>query len=116
MGPRAGLSATLAIAAVTLLVAIAIGNAMGNRVLGLGTERGPAIVATPVPSIAPSEETNAPGVISWKHNQVVSVATDPAFPDPRITPEPSPLVTHGGEEASDGSAAPAPGTTASQAP
>ena len=152
MGPRAGLSATLAIASVTLLVAIAIGNAMGNRVLGLGTERGPAIVATPVPSIAPSEETNAPGVISWKHNQVVSVATDPAFPDPRVTPEPPPppptarptakptptapsapsespskvpytspplpipLVTHGGEEASDGSAAPAPGTTASQAP
>lgn len=90
MGPRAGLSVTLAIAAATLLLAIAIGNAMGNRVLGLATERGPANVSTPVATVVPTGEPNPPGTIVWKHTQIVSVATDPGFPDPRVTPEPPP--------------------------
>jgi len=89
MGPRTNLSATLVIAAVTLLVAIAIGNEMGNRVLGQATERGPAIAATPVGSPLAAATGDAGGA-SWKHEQIVSVATDPAFPDPRITPEPPP--------------------------
>ena len=85
MGPRANLSVTLIVAGVTLLVAIAIGNEMGNRVLGQATERGPAIAATPVATPVPNG-TNAPGMIMWKRQQVVTVATDPAFPDPRVTP------------------------------
>jgi hypothetical protein len=89
MGPRAGLAATLLIAGATLLIAIAVGNEMGNRVLGQATERGPAIGATPV-ATPDTDETNAPGEANWKRQQIVSVATDPAFPDPRVTPEPPP--------------------------
>src|SRR5580704_14765643 len=63
---------------------------MGNRVLGLATERGPAIVATPVATVVPTDQPNPPGAVVWKHTQVVSVATDPGFPDPRVTPEPPP--------------------------
>ena len=88
MGPRANLAATLLIAGVTLLVAIAIGNAMGSRVLGLATERGPAIGATPVAT--PLAEDSSGDTEGWKHEQIVSVATDPGFPDPRVTPEPPP--------------------------
>ena len=88
MGPRANLSITLVIAGLVLLIGIAIGNETGNRVLGQATERGPAILATPVatPVGAGTDEPE----MNWKHAQIVTVATDPAFPDPRITPEPSP--------------------------
>jgi hypothetical protein len=87
--PRANLAITLVVAGVTLIVAIAIGNEMGNRVLGQVTERGPAIAATPVATPVPGG-TNAPALYTWKREQVVSVATDPAFPDPRVTPPPPP--------------------------
>ena len=90
MGPRAGLTSTLAIAGVTLLVAIAIGNAMGNHVLGQATERGPAIAATPVATPVPNGTGDPGSAFSWRREQVVSVATDPGFPDPRVTPEPPP--------------------------
>ena len=89
MGPRANLSITLVLAAVVLLVAIAVGNEMGNRVLGQATERGPAILATPVATPL-GADTTGPEEASWKHSHIVTAATDPAFPDPRVTPEPPP--------------------------
>jgi hypothetical protein len=75
--------------ALVLLVSILIGEKLGDRVL-LQTERrvpvGTALV-TPVPQTAPSN----PGPLrNWKRDQVVSVATDPAFPDPRVTRPPTP--------------------------
>jgi hypothetical protein len=85
--PRIGLSGLLAIGGGVLLVAIAIGNSMGNRVLSAaggssgGLLRSVTATAVPVESRAASE-------VNWKKIQVMSVATDPAFPDPRITPEP----------------------------
>jgi outer membrane biosynthesis protein TonB len=89
MGPRTNLSITLIVAGAVLLLSIAVGNEMGNRVLGQATERGPAILATPVatPTVA---ESNPAAQANWRRVQVVTVATDPAFPDPRITPEPPP--------------------------
>jgi hypothetical protein len=89
MGPRASLSLTLIVAGAVLLLAIAIGNEMGNKVLGQATERGPAIAATPVATPV-AQETNAAGEANWRRVQIVTVATDPAFPDPRVTPEPPP--------------------------
>ena len=89
MGPRANLAITLAVAGIVLLVAIAVGNQMGNHVLGQATERGPAILATPVATPV-GADTSGPDEANWRHNQIVSVATDPAFPDPRVTPEPPP--------------------------
>jgi hypothetical protein len=89
MGPRASLTITLIVAGAVLLLAIAIGNEMGNRVLGQATERGPAIAATPVATPL-AQETSAVSEANWRRVQIVTVATDPAFPDPRVTPEPPP--------------------------
>lgn len=89
MGPRAGISTILLLGAIVLLVAIAVGNGMGDRVLGLIPRRLPVALATPdaVPSAAVSDSVVA---ADWKRRRVVSVATDPAFPDPRVTPAPAP--------------------------
>jgi hypothetical protein len=89
VGPRASLTITLVVAGAVLLLAIAVGNEMGNRVLGQATERGPAIVATPVATPV-AQDTSAALGANWRRVQVVTVATDPAFPDPRVTPEPPP--------------------------
>jgi hypothetical protein len=87
MGPRAGLSSVLIVGAIVLLISIIVGNSMGNRVLGQVASRegdfAPSPVATPS-----AEADNATAQVSWKRRQVLSVATDPGFPDPRITPEP----------------------------
>jgi hypothetical protein len=92
--PRTSL--TLVGAALALLVSIAIGQRVGDRVLSAGTDRRPTVVrplATPVPE--PSERA----VHDWKREQIVVAATDPGFPDPRATrtpppAPPSPVPTH----------------------
>ncbi|MDQ2908902.1 MAG: hypothetical protein M3R44_06075 [Candidatus Eremiobacteraeota bacterium] len=94
MGPRVGLSSVLILGAIVLLVAIAVGNGMGNRVLGQVAGRVSILSATPLPVATPSPgASDNPKSFSWKHRQVISVATDPAFPDPRVTPEPTPVPT-----------------------
>jgi len=94
MGPRAGLSSVLVLGAIVLLIAIAIGNGMGNRVLGQVAGRASDFATTPLPlTTASPDAAGNPKSFSWKHRQVLSVATDPAFPDPRITPEPTPEPT-----------------------
>ncbi len=90
MGPRAGVSTVLIAGALVLLIAIAIGNNMGNRVLGQIGSRAAGAVATPVPSPSAGDEDDGVSHVLWKRRQVLSVATDPAFPDPRVTPEPPP--------------------------
>ncbi len=86
---RPGLSLMMLAGAGLLLIAIAVGQRIGDRVLSQATEEREPIVGpttTPVPGASsdPLFEKN------WKHEQVVSVATDPAFPDPRVTPKPTP--------------------------
>ena len=76
---------------IVLLAAIAIGQQIGNRTIFGATERRvdiPPMTVTPVPQ----ESSVADESVSknWKRLQVVSVATDPAFPDPRVTPPPTP--------------------------
>jgi hypothetical protein len=77
---------------VVLLAAIAIGQQIGERTIfgADATQRRidvPAMSITPVPddTAAPDEAISR----NWKRLQVVSVATDPAFPDPRVTPTPA---------------------------
>jgi hypothetical protein len=77
--------------AIILLIAIAIGQRLGDSVLRQVTEQRSTeatAILTPVPP-APQPTEMGP-VRNWKHEQVVSVATDPAFPDPRATPKPTP--------------------------
>jgi hypothetical protein len=73
--------------AVLLLIAILIGQRLGDRVISQGLARrvplSGLVTTTPIP--APSGPLEA----NWKRAQVVSVATDPAFPDPRVTPPPT---------------------------
>jgi len=78
----------LVLGAVVLLIAIGVGNSMGNRVLGQIASHGGSGVATPI-AVASTAPPDTPASRQlWKRRQVLSVATDPAFPDPRITPEP----------------------------
>ena len=87
--PRTAL--TLVGMGVVLLAAIAVGQQIGQRTIFDSTQRRveiPEQAITPVPE----ETAGADEAISrnWKRLQVVSVATDPAFPDPRVTPPPTP--------------------------
>ena len=86
---RPGLTALLVAGAVVLIVSILIGQKLGDRVL-LQTERRVPIAGsgvTPVPDPGSSDRGE---LKNWKRLQVVSVATDPAFPDPRVTRPPTP--------------------------
>ena len=77
--------------AAILLISIGIGQRLGDRVLNQSTSRRVPIAganATPV-----AQTTNPNLERNWKRLQVVSVATDPAFPDPRVTPTPVPRST-----------------------
>lgn len=93
MGPRSGLSTLLILGAVVLLVAIGIGNGMGNRVLRQVAHSGD-VRTTPLPITTPSpDDAGGPNTLTLRRRHVIAVATDPAFPDPRVTPEPTPRPT-----------------------
>jgi hypothetical protein len=82
----------LAVGAGVLLIAITIGERMGDKVIGQATESSlqssaQAVVASPSPS--PSGGTYGP---DWKRSQTLSAAGDPRFPDPRVPPEPVPTL------------------------
>ncbi len=81
---------------------------MGNRVLGAIASRPATLFATPIaaPSASPDDRSGPADAPLWKRREVISVATDPAFPDPRVTPEPSPPPTPSPTRA-DSDAAPA---------
>ncbi|MGA3036373.1 MAG: hypothetical protein ABSE64_02720 [Vulcanimicrobiaceae bacterium] len=88
---RPQLSLLLVLGGVTLLVAIFIGEKMGERVLSRSTETAVLVpevqTAAPVPTASADE---AGPIRDWRKLQVVTVATDPGFPDPRVTPTPTP--------------------------
>ena len=77
--------------AATLLVAIVVGEKMGDRVLHQVTQSA-AVPGLVVPSYVPTAEPSGP-VRNWKRAQVITAATDPGFPDPRVTPPPTPEPT-----------------------
>ncbi len=81
----------LAVGAVVLLVAVAIGERMGDRVIGQATEQtlqsvGPVSIS-PSPNASPQ-----PYGPDWKRSQALSAAGDPHFPDPRVPPQPLPTL------------------------
>ena len=89
---RPATSALLIAGAVVLIVSILIGQKLGDRVLLQTEERVPiaGVGMTPVPQVESSDRDE---LRNWKRLQVVAVATDPAFPDPRVTRPPTPRPT-----------------------
>jgi hypothetical protein len=83
-------SLLLVLGGATLLISIFIGEKMGQRVLMRSTETAVLIpevqTAAPVPTA--SQDDSGP-IRDWRKLQVVTVATDPGFPDPRVTPTPT---------------------------
>jgi hypothetical protein len=76
---------------VLLLISIAIGQQIGDHAIFSATRHRlafPDDSITPVPDAAATDDPTLSK--DWKRLQVVSVATDPAFPDPRVTPPPTP--------------------------
>jgi len=88
MGRRTGLSTVLILGAFVLLIAIAVGMNMGNRVLGQIGVHVPVQPTAVPPVTPPPDDPSAADASGWKRTSVMSVATDPGFPDPRVTPEP----------------------------
>src|SRR5579872_61160 len=88
---RPQVSLLIVLGGIVLLVSIFIGEKMGERVLKRSTEA--AVLVPEVQTVAPvpSASADQAGPIrDWRKLQVVTVATDPAFPDPRVTPTPTP--------------------------
>ncbi len=73
-----------------LLIAVAIGEKMGSRVMSQATEQNLQSVA-PVVSAAPGSSAPPYGP-DWKRSQALSAAGDPRFPDPRVPPQPLPTL------------------------
>jgi hypothetical protein len=79
----------LAAGAAALLIAVAIGERMGNRVIGQATEETLQSVIPQAVTPAP-DATPEPYGPDWKRSQALSAAADPRFPDPRVPPQPLP--------------------------
>lgn len=81
----------LAVGAAVLLIAVAVGERMGNRVIGQATEQTLQSVLPPAATPAP-DATPQPYGPDWKRSQALSAAGDPHFPDPRVPPQPLPTL------------------------
>jgi|HubBroStandDraft_4_1064222.scaffolds.fasta_scaffold00008_99 hypothetical protein len=81
----------LAAGAAVLLIAVAIGENMGDRVIGQATEQSLQSVGTVSVSPSPNGAAHAYGP-DWKRSQALSAAADPRFPDPRVPPQPLPTL------------------------
>jgi len=88
---RPRLSLMLFLGGITLLVSIFIGERMGERVLSRATESAVLVPEVQTAAPVPTASADQAGPIrDWRKLQVVTVATDPGFPDPRVTPTPTP--------------------------
>ena len=85
--PRASLF--LFICGITLLASIFVGERMGAHVLRKTTEQTAVVPEATSPTPQPTLGQSGP-IVDWHHLQVVTVATDPGFPDPRVTKRPTP--------------------------
>ncbi|HEY9084710.1 MAG TPA: hypothetical protein VIN40_02015 [Candidatus Tyrphobacter sp.] len=80
----------LALGTVVLLLAIAVGQRMGYRLLGQSTELTPAVLPTVLITPEPADANGGVYGPDWRRSQTLSGAPDPGFPDPRVPPAPLP--------------------------
>lgn len=83
--PNRFATTVLAAGVVVLLIAIAIGERMGDRVMTEAAESG-NLSTTPIVTPVP-EATSGPYGPDWKNSQTLAAAPDPRFPDPRVPPK-----------------------------
>jgi hypothetical protein len=81
----------LAAGAAVLLIAVALGERMGNRVIGQASEQTLQSVLPQAVTSGPNATPQAYGP-DWKRSQALSAAGDPHFPDPRVPPQPLPTL------------------------
>lgn len=86
------LTIVLGLGIAVLVLAIALGERAGDRVIGQVTEKRLTSIAPVTVTPAP-QGTVAPYGPDWKHTDVMAAAADPNFPDPRVPPEPPPTPT-----------------------
>lgn len=86
--PRSSLF--LILCGVVLLASIFVGEKMGERVLGHATETAILVPEVQTPPPQPTIGPDQGPIRDWRKLQVVTVATDPGFPDPRVTKPPTP--------------------------
>ncbi|HLI95027.1 MAG TPA: hypothetical protein VKT72_02950 [Candidatus Baltobacteraceae bacterium] len=87
------LTLILALGILVLVVGIALGEHAGDRVIGQVTEKRLESVAPVTVTPAPQETRASPYGPDWKRTDVMAVATDPGFPDPRVPPAAPPTPT-----------------------
>lgn len=93
------ITVVLAVGIAVLAAAIALGERAGDRVIGQVTEKRLDSIAPVTVTPAPVERSAAPYGPNWKRTEVMTAATDPGFPDPRVppvalpTPTPTPKLT-----------------------
>lgn len=81
----------LAVGAAILLIAVVVGQRMGDRVMQQATQlQLESVIPTPLPSGA--NATPQPYGPDWKRSQSLTAAPDPRFPDPRVPPKPLPTL------------------------
>jgi hypothetical protein len=90
---RVRFAGLLAVGATILLISILAGTHIGDHAIVAADGKNNS-VAVDLPTPVPIGSASVPPSSSkWKKAHVVSVATDPAFPDPRFTPTPKPTPT-----------------------
>jgi hypothetical protein len=82
----------LALGIAVLVAAIAVGERAGDKVIGQVTEKRLEGIAPVTLTPAPVQKSASPYGPNWKRTEVMSAATDPAFPDPRVPPVPPPTL------------------------
>lgn len=80
----------LSLGVIALLAGIALGAREGGRVLGRVTQS--QLTSLPPISVTPEPQPTVTGIYGpdWKSSDVLTVPTDPGFPDPRVPPVPLP--------------------------
>lgn len=80
----------LTLGVAVLVLAIALGERAGDKVIGQVTEKRLDSIAPVSVTPAPRQTTSGPYGPDWKRTTVMSAAEDPQFPDPRVPPLPPP--------------------------
>ncbi len=112
---RPRLSAFLILGAVVLIASILVGEKLGDRVL-LQTDTRVPIAGSGITPVPVAQSTDRADASDWKRLQIVAVATDPGFPDPRVTRPPAPRPTPSPTPTARPTATPRPNPNASYTP